>query len=149
MMKKLAFFLFAALLSLQYMYADDVVIKNINQLPAQARTFLGEYFAKQVPKMIKMDKENNTVKYSVEYANDIEVEFDADGKWTKIDMNKKAVPAKLIPTFVSDYMKKNQLDKKIVTEVKHCSEGYEIDLNDNQTLYFFNDGKFDKVVKSK
>lgn len=149
-MKKVIFLLFAAIISLQFSYADDIVSKDLSKLPLQARTFLSTHFQDMKLKYVKIGKDDKTnlPEYTVDYTNGAEIDFDDKGNWTEIDMKKKAVPAAIVPQFIMEYMKTNNLTDKIIYKLKRCKEGYEADVNNGKTLYFFYDGKFDKAVKT-
>lgn len=149
-MKKVLFILFAAFMSLQMSYADDIVTKDLSKLPLQARNFLSTHFKDLKLQTVKIDKDDKTQlpEYTVDYTNGVEVEFDDQGNWKEIDMKRKAVPTDIVPQFILNYMKTNNLADKVLYKLKRCKEGYEADINNGKTLYFFNDGKFDKAVKT-
>ncbi len=150
-MKKVIFILFAALMSWQWSYADDIVTKDLSKLPMAAQTFLSTHFQDLKLKSVKIDKDDKTnlPDYTVDYTNGVEVDFDDQGNWKEVDMNKKkAVPAAIVPAFIADYMKANNLGDKIIYKLKRCKEGYEADVNNGKTLYFFYDGRFDKAIKT-
>nr|WP_242499232.1 PepSY-like domain-containing protein [Flavobacterium sp. 140616W15] len=66
-------------------------------LPANAQSFLKTHFAGQEPTYIIEDKEMFSKDYKVQFANNLEVEFDGKGNWEEVDGNHQAIPISVIP----------------------------------------------------
>lgn len=77
---------------------NDVITRNLNELPAPARTILKQQFAHTKVSYIKIDKDwFKSTTYDVQLVNGTEVSFDSKGDWTEVDGKRSEVPAFFIP----------------------------------------------------
>lgn len=73
---------------------NDVITRNLNELPAPARTILKQQFAHTKVSYIKIDKDwFKSTTYDVQLVNGTEVSFDSKGDWTEVDGKRSEVPA--------------------------------------------------------
>ena len=88
-----------AIIAIQFSFADDVITKDINRLPQQARNFISTYFPDCQLQHIKIDKELTSTSYEVYMTDGTEIDFDGKGNWTDVDREKcgTKVPDALIP----------------------------------------------------
>ena len=109
-MKKMLSILVLAVIAIQFSFADDVITKDVNQLPEQARTFINTHFSDCQLQHIKIDKDMMSKSYEVYMTNGVEIDFDSKGNWTEVNTEKrgKKVPYVLFPDFVTNYMKTNK-----------------------------------------
>ncbi|WP_394774157.1 PepSY-like domain-containing protein [Flavobacterium sp.] len=113
-------------------------------LPANAQTFLKTHFAGQEPTYIIEDKETFSKDYKVQFANNIEVEFDGKGNWEEVDGNHTAIPATIIPKSIANHVKTNFANTAI-TKIDKVNWGYEVDLNNGIELEFNSKGNFLRI----
>ncbi|MBS7255658.1 PepSY-like domain-containing protein [Flavobacterium branchiicola] len=115
-----------------------------SSLPANAQTFLKTHFTGQEPNYIIEDKETFTKDYKVQFANNIEVEFDSKGNWEEVDGNHAEIPTTMIPKSILSYVKANFANTAI-TKIDKGSWGYEVDLNNGIELEFNSKGNFIRI----
>lgn len=145
-MKKILSLFVLAIVTLQFAFAGDVITKDVNQLPAPARKFISQYFAKSPVSQIKIENDMlESKKYDVKLSNGTEIEFDSKGNWKEVDAKKGHVPAALIPGFVNSYLKANKFTNEYVTKIERDRKGYEVKLNNGISFKFDNQGKFKKA----
>ena len=144
-MKKILSVLVMAIVAVQFAFAGDVITKDINQLPQSARNFINQHFTKPQVAHIKIDSEVLSKKYEVLLTNGIEIDFDGKGNWQEVDAKKGKVPATIIPSFVSNYLKTNNFTTEFVTKIERDRKGYEVELNTDLTFKFDKNGKFRKA----
>lgn len=145
-MKKIISLLVVAIVAVQFAFAADVITKDVNQLPLPARNFINKYFVKPQITHIKIDSEMmESKKYEVLLTNGTEIDFDKKGNWVEVDSKKGKVPAELVPTFVTDYLKANNFTNEFVTKVERERKGIEVKLNTGLSFQFDKKGKFRKA----
>lgn len=144
-MKKVLSILAVAIVAIQFAFAGDVITKDINQLPLAARNFINKHFTSPEVSHIKIDKDGMSRNYEVRLTNGTEIDFDSRGNWTEVDANKGKVPATIVPTFATDYLKANNFTNEFVTKVERDRKGYEVKLNTGISFKFDNNGKFRKA----
>jgi hypothetical protein len=115
-----------------------------DRLPENATEFLDENFSEVNIDTIKDDADDNV--YEVELANGIEVDFEYDGDWRKVDFHKNDMDRNLLsslPVRLTSYLKKNYPDFAI-RKMRHTQHGYKIDLYapEEKSLYFSRTGKY-------
>lgn len=122
--------------------AFDKYSLDRNDLPESAREFLTEHFPKSNIGMIKVDKHLlKKTDYDVKLVNGTKIEFSNAGKWTSVDCKNSAVPEKIVPKAIRNYVNKNFSDVKIV-KIKKTASKYEVGLSDGVELYFNLLGQF-------
>ena len=144
-MKKILSVLVMAVIAVQFAFAGDVITKDINQLPLSARNFNNQHFTKPQVAHIKIDNDVLSKKYEVLLTNGIEIDFDGKGNWQEVDAKKGKVPATIIPSFVSNYLKTNNFTTEFVTKIERDRKGYEVELNTDLSFKFDKNGKFRKA----
>ena len=145
-MRKFLSVLAIAMVAVQFVFATDVITKDINQLPLEARNFIGQYFGKSKVDHIKIESEFlESKRYEVQLKNGTEIDFDKKGEWLEIDAKKRQVPAELVPAFVTDYLKANQFTTEHVTQIERDRKGCEVKLNTGVSFEFDENGKFRKA----
>ena len=144
-MKKILSILVMAIVAVQFAFAGDVITKDMNQLPLPARNFINRHFTKPVVKHIKIDSDIMSKKYEVVLANGTEIDFDSKGNWEEVDAKKRKVPATIIPSFVTDYLKANNFTNEYVTKIERDRKGFEVELNTDISFKFDKNGKFRKA----
>ena len=120
-------------------FANDRIIP-VNQLPEAAQKFVQATFPGQTISCATVDVDFGSKSYEVRLDNFVEIEFDKDGTWDKVDCNYIAVPAELIPTTIAEYVKTNFPGTKIV-KIDKERRGFEVELSNNLDLHFNSQGK--------
>ncbi len=143
-MKKILFILLAAIIGCASAQARKTVSRDINTLPAAARTMIKQNFGKVGVNHINIDKDLLSTEYEVILNNGTEIDFDGDGKWKEVDCGNSAVPAALVMKSISNYVKSNYNGSKIV-KIERDGKGYEIELLNGVDLKFGPDGRFLKI----
>ncbi|MEP6802907.1 MAG: PepSY-like domain-containing protein [Flavobacterium sp.] len=113
-------------------------------LPVNAQTFLKTHFAGQEPSYIIKDKETFSTDYKVQFANNIEIEFDAKGNWEEVDGNHTSIPAAIVPKAIASYVKAN-FATTAVTKISKDYKGYEVNINNGLELEFNSKGNFLRI----
>ncbi|AYN06487.1 MULTISPECIES: PepSY-like domain-containing protein [unclassified Flavobacterium] len=113
-------------------------------LPANAQSFLKTHFAGQEPTYIIEDKEMFSKDYKVQFANNLEVEFDGKGNWEEVDGNHQAIPISVIPKKIVSYINTNFANTTI-TKIDKGTWGYEVNLSNGLELEFNSKGNFIRI----
>ncbi|MCC9073166.1 PepSY-like domain-containing protein [Flavobacterium sp. F-65] len=113
-------------------------------LPASAQTFLKTHFSGQEPTYIVEDKEMFSKDYKVQFANNVEVEFDGKGNWEEVDGNHQAIPTTVIPKKIMAYVNTHFANTSI-TKIDKGTWGYEVNLSNNLELEFNSKGNFIRI----
>ena len=103
-MKKLVLMLMAAWLMPLAMLADNETPITVDQLPADARTFIATYFADAKVLLATVESEVFSKSYDVHFEGGDKLEFDKSGQWTEVSMRQGRVPAELVPEAVSQWV---------------------------------------------
>lgn len=121
---------------------NDVITRNLNELPAPARTILKQQFAHTKVSYIKIDKDwfkSTTYDVQLQLVNGTEVSFDSKGDWTEVDGKRSEVPAFFIPKEIKKQVNEMFPGEKI-TKIEKDSRKYEVELTNDVELKF--DRKF-------
>lgn len=113
-------------------------------LPVDAQTFLKTHFTGQEPTYIIEDKETFSKDYKVQFANNIEVEFDRKGNWEEVDGNHTVIPVSIIPKTIATYVKTN-FPNTTITKIDKGTWGYEVNLSNGLELEFNSKGSFLRI----
>lgn len=145
-MKRLLFML-AVIMGILTASARNNYSHNPADLPPSAQTILKNNFKAEVSH-IKIEKDFGKIKeYDVILTDGTEVTFDSHGNWKEIEVKQKSsVPASLIPKAISEYVKQNQKNVKIIGIEKNRS-GYEVELSNGVEMKFNSEGKFVRYDK--
>ena len=140
-MKKI-FILLLLAVSVLSVSARDTYSRDVNVLPASARTVLNNNFKSKVS-FIKIDKTLGSIdEYEVVLQDGSEITFDKNGNWKDIEVRAKgSVPSTLIPTGITNFVKNNQKKTNIVGIEKERG-GYTVDLANGVEIKFDKNGNF-------
>lgn len=126
-------------------FSQDKYSINRSDLPDAAQEFLTKHFPKAKVGLVKTDKHLlRKTDYDVKLVNGTKIEFNNAGKWTSVDCKGKEVPSGIIPKTISNYVKKNYPDVKIV-KIEKSATKYEVKLSDDVELTFNALGQFKSV----
>lgn len=142
-MKKLLLSLTLLLAVVATGFARDDYSHDAKVLPKAAQTFISNNFNAKVG-VVKIDKDFGRVsEYEVTLSDGSEITFDRDGNWKDVETNvSKAVPAKVVPSAISNFVGKNHPGQKVVG-IEKDRGGYEVTLTNGIDI------KFDKQCKFK
>jgi len=130
----------ATLFALTSLVSCRDAIIPVDQLPAEARSFLQEYFAEKAVSYVKKDRELAKTTYEVVFQDGTEIDLDGKGRWDKVDGKRAAVPAALIPETIADYVRQGFPGQEVV-KIDLEPFGYEIELASGLELRFDKKGK--------
>ena len=108
---------------------------DMSQLPLSAQSMLRQYFP--TAKSIKRTHSGNQTEYTVKLEDGGRVELDAEGNWTDINCQRKAVPTQLIPPTINEIVAKRWPQAHIV-QIERDRRGYEIELSNGLEVEFNN-----------
>ncbi len=108
------------------------------RLPQAAKSFVEKEFADA--KIIYAERDVDG--YLCRLDNDIEIEFNLKGVWTKMDGSVRTnLPDSVIPQSINTYVKTNY-PKFGITQIEKGRYGYKVELNSKHNLKFTRQGKF-------
>ncbi|MDO4880544.1 MAG: PepSY-like domain-containing protein [Capnocytophaga sp.] len=137
--------LVAAVFMVNFASAQDDKAISFSELPAKAQEFVKNYFSEAEITSVWKDTELLSVEdYSVVLNNGTEIEFYPNGGWKKVETRGSVIPAKIIPSGISEYLNKHYPNTS-VKEIKKKKRGYEVELSNGLDLEFNSNGKFLRV----
>ncbi|MBR5813139.1 MAG: PepSY-like domain-containing protein [Bacteroidaceae bacterium] len=119
-------------------FNDKVISKN--QLPAQAQSFLNEYFAGAKISYAKQEIDFLERSYEVVLADGVKLEFSNKGSWKEVDCSYGEVPSSIIPAPIRKYISENYSGSRVL-KIERDGRGYEVKLSNKLELKFNNDFK--------
>lgn len=144
-MKKIFSVLLLMVACVHYALAGDVITHDAKKLPAPARTFISTYFMNARISHIKIESELfQTKKYEVLLTDRTEIDFNGDGEWLEVDCDGGAVPAALLPAYVSEYLKANFPDAFVI-KIERKRREVEVELNNDWSLTFNKKGELIEI----
>lgn len=146
-MKKLLLIIAIVVGMVGYAAARDNYSHDASVLPQAAKTTIANNFKGKVS-LVKTEKEFGSVKeYEVILTDGTEITFDKNGNWKDVEVNiSKSVPSSIVPKAITDYVKKNQKNQRIVGLEKDRG-GYEVELSNGVEMKFDTAGNFLKFDK--
>lgn len=144
-MKKFILALIVSLCGVGVAQARDEIVRDTNYLPLAAQTFLANNFKSEVS-FIKIEKTLGFVQeYEVVLTDGTEINFDRSGNWDNVETSdRKAVPSKIVPKAIANYVAKNFKGQKIVSIDKE-RYGYDVELSSGLDLEFDKTGNFRRI----
>lgn len=143
-MKKLLAFIII-ITSVFAVSARDKISRNINVLPIAAQTVLKNNFKAGIS-FIKIDKNmmGSVDEYEVVLDDGSEITFDKNGNWKEVEVrSNKSVPSAFVLKEISNYVKQNQKNSKIVG-IEKDRNGFTVDLANGVEIKFDKNGKFSR-----
>lgn len=136
-MKKLVSFLIGLFLMQTFAWADTDKPIAVTQLPAKAQTFISTYFKSSKVALAKKESGVLSKSYEVVFTSGDKVEFDRQGEWTEVKCLSGAVPIRVVPAAIRDYVKVHYPDAK-VQQMERDDKEYEVKLTNRVELKFNN-----------
>ncbi len=134
-MKKLVLLFVCVFMTSVVVMADNDKPITVNQLPAQAQTFLNTYFKGHKVALAKQETEVFNKSYDVVFTTGEKVEFDKSGEWTEVQCRQSEVPAQIVPEAIRTYVQTNYPDTKILS-IERDRKEYEVKLSNRWELTF-------------
>lgn len=134
-MKKFILMILSVVLFQNFTYADSERMISIEQLPVAAQKFLKTHFANQPLTYAKVDGYMFDVDYEVRLADGTKIDFDRKGNWTNVERKATALPEKLVPTKIAEYVAKYYAGTKVV-KIERNKRSYEVELSNGLELTF-------------
>ena len=145
MLKRTILTLVCVLFSTVCSIADVKIPIALIELPQPAAEFININFSGQKVEFATKEKDGMAFTYEAHLVNGTKIEFDKKGNWQEIDGKKNALPDKVVPKQIRDYVQANHKDQTI-TKIEREGSGYEIELSNGTDIKF--NKKF-KVVKTE
>lgn len=112
-----------------------------SELPAASRQFVTEHFSKDKVAAQTKDFELFGSTYNVFFTNGNHIEFYSNGEWKDVECRRSAVPEKIIPQPIKDFLK-NTYENISVTKIeKERHSWYEVRLSNGLELTFDQNGR--------
>lgn len=121
-------------------FADNEKPIQKHQLPKVSQEFINKYFKDFEISFCTKDYDS----YDVKFTNGYEIEFNTKGEWKEVDCQKDAIPAAIIPTQVSKYVKQFYA-KNYVTKINRDFNRFEVELNNGLDLEIDKNGKLREI----
>ena len=134
-MKKLVLLFVCVFMTSVVVMADNDKPITVNQLPAQAQTFLNTYFKGHKVALAEQETEVFNKSYDVVFTTGEKVEFDKSGEWTEVQCRQSEVPAQIVPEAIRTYVQTNYPDTKILS-IERDRKEYEVKLSNRWELTF-------------
>lgn len=119
--------------------ADSTEIKrtvSFEELPTIAQIFLRTHFGDLTVSYIEQETKLTGVRsYEVKYTDLSEVELNGRGEWKKVERENVAVPDRIIPEKIRQFVQKNHVEN-FVKSIEKDHHGYELELNSGLELKF-------------
>lgn len=119
-------------------YANDRYI-TVSQLPPTVISFIQNNFPGESIDYATIDRDVCETTYEVCLRNGVELNFDANGEWDKVDCYYNAVPAQLIPAAIANYVNSN-FPGAVIVKIDKEHYGYEVELSNDLELKFSPNG---------
>lgn len=136
-MKKLFLAVVAMFAMSSVAMADNDKPVQVNQLPAQAQTFLQTYFKDAKVALATQETELFNKSYDVVFNTGDKVEFDKSGQWTEVRCRQTGVPAQIVPAQIAEYVKTNYPDA-LILQIERDSREWEVKLSNRWEITFNN-----------
>jgi len=108
---------------------------TVNELPTKAQQTITTHFAAEKVALAKVDNEMFDKEYEVTFASGNQLEFDKEGKVTKVECKTSQVPELLIPETIREFLHENYPQEKVL-KMSRDHRGYDLDLTNRIELEF-------------
>lgn len=125
--------------------SDQGKIIPYAQLPAKAQQFFSAHFSQaDVASVVLFSEYYVKKEYTIYLKDGSKVEFDSAGEWEKVKMRNQAVPAKIIPSNMSQYVA-SSFPNTYVKEIKKSRNKFELEISNGLELEFNRKGDFLRI----
>jgi uncharacterized protein YuzE len=137
---KMLIILITTILAMLGIISCKDTIVPAEKMPSVAKSFVEEYFPGTPVSYVKKEPKLTGAAYEIVLQDGTEIEFNSKGEWNKVDCKRKAVPAKLIPATITDYVN-NNFPGQFIVKIAKEHFGTEIELDNDLELKFDKNGK--------
>ena len=136
-MKKILVLICAAVLSLGA-WADDGERQPIEakKLPSMTLNIIKSYYPNAQVVTATREKSKLKNNYEVSLDNGVDLTFDKDGQWTRVDAHGEAIPTRMVPGKIVMYLSNAEPNGAVTRMEKDKLINYEIELVDG-VIYLF------------
>ncbi|MDR2891097.1 MAG: PepSY-like domain-containing protein [Alistipes sp.] len=134
-MKKASLFSLAVALILPAAACADNRPIEVEELPAQAKSFLEVNFKDAKVSFATVDRELFGGTYEVTFVDGGSVDFDRKGNWKEVECKTGAVPAAIVPEAILSHVSSRHPESHIRT-ISHDGRDWDVDLNNGLDLKF-------------
>ncbi len=114
--------------------AQDTFLPK-EQLPQSIKNFVQELFPGQMIDYVNIDADSDDANYEICLNNGIELDFDMNEEWERVDCFNMSVPMQIVPTAIANYVSSHFAGEEIV-KIDKESYGYEIELSNGIEIKF-------------
>ena len=133
------------LLAINFASAQDDVQISFDKLPQKAQDFIKTHYVVADIASVWKDMEFLKVDdYTTVFNDGTKIEFYPNGDWREVKSGGSAIPTKIIPSSIEQYISKNYPNKAI-KDIKKKRYGYEVELVGGLELEFNSKGKFVRI----
>lgn len=133
-MKKLFFTIVSIIGLVSFAYADNDRPITPDQLPDISTQIIKKHFPSSAIERAYIDDDVMDKDYTVYLAGGVKIEFNSKGEWKEIE-TRTSVPAALVPTAITQYVKKNYPSCKI-EKISRDRRGMDIELSNGLDIEF-------------
>ena len=126
-------------LSLQINYDHRFI--NFEDLPTKAKSFVRTYFGHYDIRFVKIDITMTKTNYTVQFENDMKIEFNSNGDWDEVNSPSDCLPSDFLNNMILNHLNKNYPDccLHVISKGKHK---FEVELTNGLELVFNKKGEF-------
>ena len=107
----------------------------VQDITVAGRQILSDCFSGSNVSVVLKETELFEVEYEVRFDDGMEIVFDEDGCWKKIDCRKAAVPEELVPTQIMAAVRAS-FPGNVIVEIEKDGSGYDVELGNGLDLSF-------------
>lgn len=111
------------------------------QLPRPAQNFIETYFAGRSATEVSEDMDDRSVLYEVTLSDGVEIDFDAQGQWKKVEGDRIALPTGFIPAPILQHLRQRRPGDQVM-EIEKNRQGYTLELSSGIKAYYNQQLKF-------
>ena len=114
---------------------------TFEDLPTKAKSFVRTYFGHYDIRFVKIDITMTKTNYTVQFENDMKIEFNSNGDWDEVNSPSDCLPSDFLNNMILNHLNKNYPDYclHVISKGKHK---FEVELTNGLELVFNKKGEF-------
>ena len=114
---------------------------TFEDLPTKAKSFVRTYFGHYDIRFVKIDITMTKTNYTVQFENDMKIEFNSNGDWDEVNSPSDCLPSDFLNNMIINHLNKNYPDYclHVISKGKHK---FEVELTNGLELVFNKKGEF-------
>ena len=114
---------------------------TFEDLPTKAKSFVRTYFGHYDIRFVKIDITMTKTNYTVQFENDMKIEFNSNGDWDEVNSPSDCLPSDFLNNMILNHLNKNYPDccLHVISKGKHK---FEVELTSGLELVFNKKGEF-------